>query len=616
MSSDHVWIRNSKLEELRNSQTRAYQAEQAAAEIKARAKKRERKIRSQYEESVTSLTSELNTISKQHDSDLRRVSNDFNSRIARQAAEFKEEFDRRRAENQRDIDTLKKAEQAARDKQARDVQEKIDRQRAENQRDIDTLKKAEQAARDKQARDAQRKVDEIKSQHASDLRRVSAEFKEKIDRQRAENQNDINALKKEEQAARDALDRDAQRREREIKSQLESDLRRVSAEFKEEIDRQRAENQDDINALGKRVYNDLGRIKTNIQDMDNRFRKNVDDFTSRFNELANKEANKQKYAQALLNQLDDMLAAVAALKPEKFNAGGLFGQLKEQLARGKESFRQGHYEAAIAQANVNLTEVAALQQRLAYQNSQFNALLSVVREAANVLRSNIDMLTDGKPVHNFEYNGQTITMPYDIDHWTNGHFNDFCRDFNGIERRLETAENDTSMGLEQLDEIQEQLKSWLQGEGYLHLLDEEGKQNQIRSIAVDVTTSHVYETLEEKGWRFVDSGRRDNDDRNPNTITYEDSAGNQVALIVSAGDDPMVTPIDYEVYANGEDNRDSPYQRSIKKGIEKIIDSLQGGNMERGKTEHRNDCHTITTPQAFFDKYAASVNREQAGARS
>jgi len=473
MSSDHTWIRNSELAALRNSQTRAYQAEQAAKEIQARTAQREREIRSQYESSVTSLTSQINTISRQYDSDLRRVSDDFRSRIAKQAVEFKEQFDRQRAENQRDI-----------------------------------------------------------------------------------------------------------------------------------------------NALEKRVYKDLGRIETDVRDMDNRFTKNIEDFTSRFNELANKESNKQKRAEVLLNQLDDMLATVGTLKPEKFNAGGLFGQMKEQLARGKESFRQGDYEAAIAVANVNLTNVAALQQRLAYENSQFNALLSVVREATNTLRSNIDMLTDGKPVHNFEFNGETITRPYDINHWTNGRFNDFCNDVNGIERRLEIAENDASMGLEQLDAIREQLNSWTKGDGYLHLLDEEGKQKQISSIAVDEMTSRVYEILDEKGWHFVDSGRPDEDDRNPNTITYEDNVGNQVVLIVSASDDPTVTPIDYEVYANGEDNRDSEYTRSIKKGIKKAIDSLQGGNIERGETERRNDCHTIKTPQAFIEKYATTVNKEQVKTRS
>ena len=496
-------------------------------------------------------------------------------------------------------------------------------------RDASRSYKAEQKAQEIKARAEQRErdirsqyessitslssqINTISRQHNAELRQASedfrnniarqaGEFKERLERQRAQNQQDIYAS---EQRANERLENQRMQTQRDINS--------LEQRTNERIEHQRVQTQRDINSLEQRVYLDLGQMNTIIHDMNSRFTESINDFGNWFNALATREADKRECAEALLTEMEDMLAGVAALKPEKYNAGGLFAQMNEQLARARNSYAQGHYEAAIGIVNVRLTDIAALQQRLALENTAFSALLAEVREAANALRGNVAMLTDGEPVHSFPHNGETITLPYDIDHWTNGRFNDFCRDMDGIERRLTTAENDSAMGFEQLEEIRGRLASWVGDNGYLRLLDEEGKQNQISSIAIDVMTARVYEALEEQGWRMVDSGRHEGDDRNPCTILYEDNVGNRVALIVSSSNDPTVTPVSYDVYANGEDNADSEYTRSIENGVETTIARLQGRGVEHGRTEHRNDCHLNPTPEAFFRNTVTNINREQA----
>ena len=441
MSSDHTWIRNSEIADLRDAASRTYQAEQTARDIKARTEQREREIRSQYQSSITSLSSQINTISRQHDAELRRVSEDFRKNIARQATEFS--------------------------------------------RDIKELKRH----------------------------------------------------------------------------------------------------------------------------MDHNF----DDFRNRFNDLANREADKKRRAEAYITEMNDMLARVAALNPQKYGQGDYFNQMTDQLDLARNLFNQEDYEAAMGVASVRFANISALEQQLTNQKIEFDFILEEVREVANVLRSNIAMLADGKPVHSFTHNGKTITRPYDIDHWTNGRFNDFCHDMDEIERRLTTAEDNSTMGLEQLEGIRERLASWVGDDGYLRLLDEEGKQNQISSIAVDEMTARVFDALEEQGWRLVDSGRLNEDDRNGCSITYEDNVGNQVVLAVNPDkDDPTVTPIIYEVFANGEDNVESEYTRSIENGIRTTITRLQGGSIEHGRTEHRNDCHLNPTREAFVQNNVANIDREQA----
>jgi len=405
----------------------------------------------------------------------------------------------------------------------------------------------------------------------------------------------------------------------EVSQQQDADRRRLSEDFRKKLAGQAAMFQEQLESEReetregfKRVHSDLGKIKKTIRDMDENFTGAINEFSNRFIALANKEADKRKSAETLLAEIEDMLKGVAALNPEKYNAGGLFAQMTEQLTIAKNSCAQGLYEAAIGQANTRLTDIAALQQRLALENTLFNTLLAEAREATNYLRMDIAWLTDGKPAHSFPHNKEIITLPYDIDHWTNGRFGDFCRELDEIERRLAAAESDPAMGLEQLEEIRVRLSSWSGDNGYLHALDEEGKQRQISSIAVDEMTAHLYEALEEKGLRLVDSGRLNEDDRNGCSITYEDNVGNRIVLVVNPDkNDPSVTPIIFDVFANGEDNVDSENTRAIENDIAATIGCLQGEEVDHGKTVFKKDCQQNPTPEAFVQNNATNVNREQ-----
>ena len=90
MSSDHRWISNSEYSRLQRENRRVYQAQQEIQDIRERTAQREREIRNQYQTSVDSLHSQINTMSRQHDAELQRQSEEHRRNIARQNAEFTE----------------------------------------------------------------------------------------------------------------------------------------------------------------------------------------------------------------------------------------------------------------------------------------------------------------------------------------------------------------------------------------------------------------------------------------------------------------------------------------------------------------------------------------------
>ena len=406
----------------------------------------------------------------------------------------------------------------------------------------------------------------------------------------------------------------AEQREREIRSQYESSIssltsqiNSISSQHDADLKRLREEHNLSIVSQAKEFSWDINRLE---QDMN----RNFDDFRSRFTALANREADQKKRAEKYIIEFEDMLARVSALNPQKYNEGNYFGQMNEQLAITKNHYQNGDYQAVLAAAGVNFTNISALEQRLTLINNKFRESLAESRNMANKLQDNIAMLTEREPIQNFTHNGETISEPYDINYWTYGRFNDFCQNLNNIEQRLKTAENDSEMDLDQLEEIKEQLNLWTKDEGEVHLLDEEGKKNLTCSIAVGLMTTRIYKALEEQGWGMVDLVRHNDNDkddpREPCNLLYKDGVGNSVAIIVAPSNNTEETSITFDVYVNGEDNANSEYARSIEEGIMETIDRLQGNKSGSTKPVYKNDCHLNPTPEALF-KNVANAYREQ-----
>ena len=391
---------------------------------------------------------------------------------------------------------------------------------------------------------------------------------------------------------------------RRVSQEFRSNIARQAAEFQEQLSSQREQNRRDIQSLETRVGRAIGQINVNMREIDNRVTAVATDFSNRFNEIARAQVNKQAYAEASIIEMNDLLTSIRNLHPEKF-APGEFEALSEQLARARSSFDLQQYEAALAITQVRMTDAARLMHRLSMINALFYETLSGAREQANAIQQRILTFTDGKPAHEFELAGENYSLPFDINYWTNERFAEEVQSrMAEISRLLDTAESNPEVTLTSLETMQREMEGFDGESGTVNELYALGREEQMRSFVVGDMAIQVHNALSNQGWHLIDSGRYEEDDRKPYTMTYADGTGNQVALVVSPGEKPEDTAVAVEVYVNGDDNGKSVYSRDIKEGLGNTIDSLSGDGVQVGRRERRNDCLSNPTPEAFIRNIA------------
>ena len=447
-------------------------------------------------------------------------------------------------------------------------------------------------------------------QAEEEARRIQARAEQREREIRSQYQANVETLRSNINSLSQQHDADMRR----VSQDFRSNIARQASEFQEQLAGQREQNRRDIQSLETRVGQAIGQINVNMREIDDRVTAVATDFGNRFNELARAQANERAYAEASIIEMSDLLTSIRGLQPEKF-APGEWEALAEQLARARSSFDRQQYEAALAITQVRMTDAARLMHRLSMLNALFNEMLSSARERANALQQRISMLTDGKPVHEFDLAGENYSLPFDINHWTGERFaEEIQRRMEEIGRLLDTAETNPEVTLTELEAMLMEMERFNGDNGAINELYTFGREEQMRSFVVGDMAIQVHNALNNRGWHLLDSGRYEEDDRKPYTMRYEDGTGNQVALVVNPGEKPEETSVAVEVYVNGDDNRDSVFSRDIKEGLDNTIDDLSGEVVQVRRRERRNDCRDNPTPEAFIRNTAAESLQRRAKA--
>jgi hypothetical protein len=301
-------------------------------------------------------------------------------------------------------------------------------------------------------------------------------------------------------------------------------------------------------------------------------------------------------------ELQGLVSTSGALRPSKFEPRD-FAALSEQLNRAQESFEQGHYQASIAIGQVRLTDAARLLERLAVRNAIFNENARSAGLRLSNLANRIALLDDSvKPVIAYTIDGTDYQLPFNLDYWTRGRFSQLRQEYGRLSQALEAAISDSHSDENALLDIERQVAAL---STQLDLLETTGREELLRSQSVGGMAIRIHSALIDQGWQLTNSGYVQEDNRQPYTLRYTDTAGNEVALLIaSAGSEGQSGEIAIEAFT--PDGANSVYTDDVKNSFQ---DSLLAAGMLPERVERHSDCASNSNAETFIRRAAEEATQ-------
>jgi len=388
-----------------------------------------------------------------------------------------------------------------------------------------------------------------------------------------------------------------------LSSDFRQRLSEQSMDMQNQMNHQREQFDNRIDSVEAYAQREFSRVDSNLRAINDQVNAVATDFNNRFQELAQQQMNEQQHAQVTVAELGGQIDAIRGLHPEKFSPGEL-SALDEQFQRATGCLNNQQYQAALAIAQVRLTDASRLLARLNLLNTIFYERLMELRRMANTVIQRIaGFETETQPTIEFNINEEQYELDYDINYWTSGRFDNIRRQMNQISQHLESAETNPEIDINCLEHLDNEIQHINES---ISMLDELGRNELLRSYAVGDMAVRVHNSFAVEGWRLINSGRHEEDERKPYTFTYEDVAGNQVALVVNTGNEPEETSLGMEVYSSDYGNEDSAYNQEIR---ENLIENLRSGGIPIEHVERRNDCAQNPTADTFVQRTSEEVSR-------
>lgn len=372
-------------------------------------------------------------------------------------------------------------------------------------------------------------------------------------------------------------------------------------EFRNQLDNQRVMYEGEISTLETRMGQAIGRLNVDMRAINNRVEGMSEEFNERFDSIARQitasENTKREYARVSLEELEHTLESIRGLEPERFAPGELT-PLTEQLTMARRDYEGGQYEAALAITHVRLTDAGRLLSRLSILNNIFAQRLREVGQRASEVA--VRMGSFASNALEFEVSGQTYSMEYDVNHWSQGAFNRIGEELRPIQGLLDDVRN-TDINLEGLEEIMVQLNDL---DSRITACDSMAREELIRSFVVEDMAVQVHNTLTEQGWVHGNSGHNQNDEREPYRMVYEDGTGNSIALVINSGEKPEDATLHMEVY---DVEQDEIFRSGIKQGVGR---HLQENGINVMNVIRSDDCAQNPDVDSFLENTTVLARQE------
>lgn len=386
--------------------------------------------------------------------------------------------------------------------------------------------------------------------------------------------------------------------------------RRQEAQIRHSVNQQLA--QDSIRALRaefNRMCGQNSRISSEISERKEQFDRELDDiqstlsdanrrldsldrtvesmaeaFSETFHMLNAQSATKEERARRIAEETDRLCSQIEELNPDRF-APGEYASLISLRASADAAVNSGDFQAAVVMSQNSILTASRLLARLIVLNEKYDDLYRETSDFATRLNGRIESLNSDYGVLSFEFDGRSQEADYDIAFWSNGRFDEIRREFERYDRIL--RENDPSV--EQLHEIGQRLNDL---DEQLTRCDRSARRERAGALAAADMAIRLNNSLSNSGWQLADSGYKQDDERNPYMMSYDDNAGNNVSIVV-APENPESPSFFIEVFS------DDPYSAAMTK--EGVYTVLENDGLNISQIEQRNDCHLNPNPETFIE---------------
>jgi|GEM_PF-2990522 len=361
-----------------------------------------------------------------------------------------------------------------------------------------------------------------------------------------------------------------------------------TGQFVREIEDLRA----DISATGRRTAAAAGQISRLSQE-----------FNRALAELAGQRSGAAERAGVFLQELNGLCGQIEGLNPGVF-APEKYRELAQIVRNADADTRSGSHQAALIAAQNGVTKASALLAELILANEEYDALLAETAEKAEAVRARFDALSpEMEGVIAFDLDGEPMEFEYDIDHWSGGCYGRLRDEFRQLYDRVEAAKK-TKVPAARL----EALRGELERLGLrLEQCDADARQELAGSLRAQEIAARWCDSLQGNDWKLEEHGFEGDDDRSPYTMTYQDGAGNKIAIIVSPDTSADQPHIVLEAFPKQEAHGDV-----IKRNVQALL-ADEGIRVER--TRHMEDCHRNSDEAAFLRNALPKVQAQDAARR-
>ncbi len=327
-----------------------------------------------------------------------------------------------------------------------------------------------------------------------------------------------------------------------------------------------------------------------------------DEYTRLISELVSRSSGAKAKARAYLESIRQLSQQISTLDPSIFEPNK-YAEVMQLITSTEANLNSGSYEAALITVQNGTAKASRLLVELIADQDIFEKELVDVTGHANALKTRFDLLSpEMQGAISFDLDGEEIEYEYDINHWSEGRFEELRIRFNRCFEQVEAVGRKKG-SVKLLESLRIELAEI---DALLTKCDVSARQELLGSLKAQEISARLCDSLMDNNWSLEKHGFEQADDRNPYTMTYKDGAGNSISIIVSPSASAEKPTIFLEAFTEEDAHADI-----IKKNVHSTL-AEEGIAIEQ--TKQLSDCQTHADGDAFVRHTvtrAKEVNRQR-----
>lgn len=311
-----------------------------------------------------------------------------------------------------------------------------------------------------------------------------------------------------DQARIQALDRQLAQARQCMQEQQRATQARQQA-FEQTVDRLSQEVQQSARTFQRRLQEQQHAFEQSVAALDQRLTEQRAEYLKLLNEQADymqqqferieqRERTAEQAARQWLADADTIMAYIAAHQKHQQFAPGELEALHTEYRSSAANIQQGHYQAAIATAQVLYRRALHLQAEIEFRQLEWNTYHAELHKNARTLLAEMEVQTTAQWVLDTEAGSQSVEA--EIDYWSDG---SLTRLMQQMQQELTTLE--TQAETLTLDDLKQRLAAHADTRAELERLIAGAKERLIASqLRVNIAQDILGE-LEQSGWEVVES---------------------------------------------------------------------------------------------------------------